>query len=59
MQYFLKLDKPTVIVVAQSSISVILFILDKIEEWKERGITILKLPSYSHELNLIEILSHL
>ncbi|MGI8504809.1 MAG: transposase, partial [Hassallia sp.] len=29
---------------------------DKIEEWKERGITIFALPSYSPELNLIEIL---
>ena len=31
-------------------------ILDKIEEWFERGITIFKLPSYSPHLNLIEIL---
>ncbi|MHC5599007.1 MAG: transposase [Nostoc sp.] len=31
-------------------------ILDKIDEWNERGITIFKLPCYSPELNLIEIL---
>jgi len=31
-------------------------ILDKNEEWQERGITIFELPSYSPELNLIEIL---
>ncbi len=31
-------------------------ILDTIEEWKERGITIFKLTPYSPELNLIEIL---
>ena len=31
-------------------------ILDKNEEWQERGITIFELPSYLRELNLIEIL---
>ena len=31
-------------------------ILDKNEEWQEGGITILELPCYSPELNLIEIL---
>jgi len=31
-------------------------ILDKLEEWSERGITIFELPPYSPQLNLIEIL---
>lgn len=30
--------------------------IDKIEEWLERGITIFELPPYSPQLNLIEIL---
>ena len=46
----------TVIVVDQASIHTSDVVLDKIEEWTERGITIFKLPSYSPELNLIEIL---
>lgn len=54
--FFPKVDKPTVIVVDQSSIHTSHIILDKIEEWNERGITIFKLPCYSPELNLIEIL---
>jgi transposase len=45
-----------VIVVDHSSIHTSDAILDKIEEWKERGIIIFKLPTYSPELNLIEIL---
>ncbi|MBE9205302.1 IS630 family transposase [Nostoc sp. LEGE 06077] len=54
--FFPTVDQPTVIVVDQSSIHTSDAILDKIEEWKERGITIFKLPAYSPELNLIEIL---
>jgi transposase len=54
--FFPKVDKPTVIVVDGSSIHTSDLILDKIEEWFERGITIFKLPSYSPHLNLIEIL---
>jgi transposase len=54
--FFPTVDKPTVIVVDQSSIHTSSIILDKIEEWSERGITIFQLPSYSPELNLIEIL---
>ena len=54
--FFPQVDKPTVIVVAQSSIHTSSIILDKIEEWSERGITIFQLPCYSPELNLIEIL---
>jgi transposase len=45
-----------VIVADRSSIHTSNIIIDKIEEWKERGITIFELPSYSPELNLIEIL---
>lgn len=29
---------------------------DKLEEWQQRNIEIFELPSYSSELNLIEIL---
>ena len=29
---------------------------ERLEEWKERGLTIFELPAYSPELNLIEIL---
>lgn len=50
------MDKPTVIVTDQASIHTSGAILDKIEEWLERGITIFELPTYSPELNLIEIL---
>ncbi len=50
------MDKPTVIVVARSSIHTSDAILDKIEEWFERGIIIFELPPYSPQLNLIEIL---
>ena len=42
--------------VAQASIHTLHAILDKLEEWKERGLTIFELPTYSPQLNLIEIL---
>jgi len=45
-----------VIVVDQSSIHISDAILDKLEEWQERQITIFVLPSYSPQLNLLEIL---
>jgi transposase len=54
--FFPTVDKPTVIVVDQASIHTSNVILDKNEEWQKRGITIFELPSYSPELNLIEIL---
>jgi transposase len=54
--FFPTVDKPTVIVVEQASIHTSGVVLDKIEEWAERGITIFELPSYSPELNLIESL---
>jgi transposase len=54
--FFSQVHKPTIIVVDQSSIHTSDAILDKIEEWQERNITIFQLPSYSPQLNLIEIL---
>lgn len=54
--FFSRVDKPTVIVVDQSYIHTSNAMLDKIEEWFERGITIFELPPYSPQLNLIEIL---
>jgi transposase len=49
-------ERPTFIVVDQASIHTSNAILDKLEEWKERGLTIFELPTYSPQLNLIEIL---
>ena len=54
--FFPTVDKPTVIVVDRSSIHTSDAIFDKNKEWFERGITIFELPSYSPQLNLIEIL---
>lgn len=54
--FFPTVDKPTVIVVDNSSIHTSDAILDKKEEWSARGITFFELPPYSPELNLIEIL---
>lgn len=54
--FFPVVDKPTVIVVDQASIHTSNVVWEKIEEWLERGITIFELPSYSPQLNLIEIL---
>jgi transposase len=54
--FFFAVDKPTVIVVDQSSIHISDASVDKVEKWQERGITIFVLPSYSPQLNLIEIL---
>ncbi len=44
------------IVTDQASIHTSDAIFEKLEEWKQRNITIFELPSYSPELNLIEIL---
>ena len=49
-------ERPTFIVVDRASIHTSNAIFDKLEEWKERGLTIFELPTYSPELNLIEIL---
>lgn len=54
--FFPTVNKPTVIVTDQASIHTSDAIFDQLEEWKQRNITIFELPSYSPELNLIEIL---
>jgi transposase len=54
--FFVTVNKPTFIVVDQASIHTSDAIFEKIEEWKERNITIFELPTYSPHLNLIEIL---
>lgn len=54
--FFPKVNKPTVIVVAQSSIHTSDAVVDKLAEWQARGLSIFVLPSYSPQLNLIEIL---
>lgn len=48
--------KPTVIVTDQAAIHTSGIILDPLEEWQERKITLFQLPAYSPQLNLIEIL---
>ena len=53
---FPRVDKPTVIVVDQSSIHVSDAVVDKLPEWQARGLSIFVLPAYSPQLNLIEIL---
>jgi transposase len=54
--FFPQVDIPTVIVVDRASIHTSAAVLERLEEWKERGLTIFELPAYSPELNLIEIL---
>lgn len=54
--FFPTVEKRTVIVVDQASIHTSDAIQDKLEEWGQRQIEIFQLPSYSPELNLIEIL---
>jgi transposase len=54
--FFPDVNKCTVIVVDQASIHTSDAISDKLEEWQDRGIEIFQLPSYSPQLNLIEIL---
>lgn len=54
--FFTTVNKPTVIVADQASIHTSDAIIDKLEEWQQRNITIFELPSYSPQLNLIEIL---
>lgn len=50
------LTQKTVLVVDNSSIHTSNALLDKQEEWKEKGLSLFFLPTYSPELNLIEIL---
>jgi transposase len=54
--FFPVVNRPTVIVADRASIHTSDIVIDKLEEWFERGITIFELPSYSPQLNLIEIL---
>lgn len=54
--FFSVIDLPTVIVVDRASIHTSATMFERLEEWKERGLTIFELPAYSPELNLIEIL---
>lgn len=54
--FFPMLDKRTVIVVDQASIHTSGVMQDQLEEWQQRRIEIFQLPSYSPQLNLIEIL---
>ena len=51
-----KLSKKTVLVMDNSSIHRSNMIMDKQKEWSEKGLTIFFLPTYSPELNIIEIL---
>ncbi len=54
--FFPTVNKRTVIVVDQASIHTSDAIHDKLPEWQQRHIEIFQLPSYSPQLNLIEIL---
>ncbi|WNZ44072.1 IS630 family transposase [Leptolyngbya boryana CZ1] len=54
--FFPNVNKRTVIVVDQASIHRSDAIYDKLQDWQDRGIEIFQLPSYSPQLNLIEIL---
>lgn len=50
------LTNQTVLVIDNSSIHTSNALLDKQEEWKDKGLTLFFLPTYSPELNIIEIL---
>lgn len=54
--FFPTVNKRTVIVVDQASSHTSDAIHDKLPEWQQRNIEIFQLPSYSPQLNLIEIL---
>lgn len=54
--FFPTVNKRTVIVVDQASIHTSAAMTDKFDEWQQRNIEIFQLPSYSPQLNLIEIL---
>lgn len=53
--FFPTVDKPTVIVMDQASIHVGHRVQDLRDEWAQRGLYLFELPTYSPELNLIEI----
>jgi transposase len=48
--------KLTTLVIDNASIHTSNMLLDKQEEWKQKGLTLFFLPTYSPELNIIEIL---
>lgn len=54
--FFPKVDEPTVIVMDKAPIHTSRAMRAKRAEWQQRGLYIFELPSYSPELNLIEIL---
>ena len=54
--FFPTVNKRTIIVLDQASIHTSYAMQDKRAEWAERHLEIFELPSYSPELNLIEIL---
>jgi transposase len=54
--FFPTTHKRTVIVVDQASLHTSDAFYDQLEEWQQRNIEIFQLPSYSPQLNLIEIL---
>jgi transposase len=54
--FFPAVDKRTVIVMDQAPIHTSYAMQEKRQEWAERNLEIFELPSYSPELNLIEIL---
>lgn len=51
-----KLEKKTVLVMDNSSIHTSNMMLEKEKEWLAKGLTLFFLPTYSPELNIIEIL---
>ena len=55
-RFFSAVEQPTVIVMDQASIHHNAAIEEKIDDWKAKNIEIFWLPTYSPQLNLIEIL---
>lgn len=54
--FFPQVEKRTIIVVDQASIHTSDLVQSQLDEWRERNLEIFVLPSYSPQLNLIEIL---
>ena len=50
------IDKKTVVVIDNASIHTSRAVNDKLDEWRKAGLNLFFLPTYSPELNLIEIL---
>lgn len=53
--FFPDVDKPTVIVMDQAPIHTAQMVWQMRDEWAQRGLYLFELPTYSPELNLIEI----